>query len=194
MRVALQKIPQEYHHHMHRLRRFTYFNMALVGVTALSGAFVAGNDAGRAYNTFPMMGNEWIPSEILVLKPLWRNLCENTATVQFDHRTLALLTLSSVTACYMTCRTVGQGILWSLLPVSTKLAFNSIISIAYLQVGLGITTLLLYVPVPLAVLHQVSGLLFVISTSSSRIDVIGGIDRFVDKCDFYGSFNDNTES
>ena len=44
-----------------------------------SGAYVAGNDAGRAYNTFPMMGDEWIPEGMWTLQPAWRNLVENTA-------------------------------------------------------------------------------------------------------------------
>ncbi|CAI0409949.1 unnamed protein product [Linum tenue] len=54
----------------------------IVGITAVSGAFVAGNDAGRAYNTFPKMGDTWIPDGIFEMKPLIRNFFENTATVQ----------------------------------------------------------------------------------------------------------------
>lgn len=55
---------------------------ALVGLTALSGAFVAGNDAGRAFNTFPKMGDTWIPEDVLALRPLLKNFFENTSTVQ----------------------------------------------------------------------------------------------------------------
>lgn len=39
---------------------------------------------GRAFNTFPMMGDTWIPEGILSLKPLVRNFFENTATVQVE--------------------------------------------------------------------------------------------------------------
>ncbi|KAL6541846.1 Cytochrome c oxidase assembly protein cox15 [Orobanche gracilis] len=58
----------------------------LVGVTAVSGAFVAGNDAGRSFNTFPKMGDTWIPEDVFTMKPLIRNFFENTATVQSSSR------------------------------------------------------------------------------------------------------------
>ncbi|TXG46635.1 hypothetical protein EZV62_027868 [Acer yangbiense] len=54
----------------------------IVGITAISGAFVAGNGAGRAYNTFPKMGDTWILDDIFDMKPLIRNFFENTSTVQ----------------------------------------------------------------------------------------------------------------
>ncbi|TXG66973.1 hypothetical protein EZV62_008248 [Acer yangbiense] len=54
----------------------------IVEITAISGAFVAGNDAGRAYNTFPKMGDMWIPNDIFNMKPLIRSFFENTSTVQ----------------------------------------------------------------------------------------------------------------
>lgn len=58
---------------------------SLVGVTAVSGAFVAGMDAGHAYNTWPQMNGQWFPDEYFAL-PGFRNFFENTAAVQFNHR------------------------------------------------------------------------------------------------------------
>ncbi|KAF0896061.1 hypothetical protein E2562_018178 [Oryza meyeriana var. granulata] len=55
---------------------------AVVGITAISGAFVAGNDAGHAYNTFPKMGDTWIPEDVFTMEPFIRNFFENTSTVQ----------------------------------------------------------------------------------------------------------------
>ena len=49
---------------------------ALVFVTILSGAFVAGNDAGLAYNTFPLMAERIVPPDIFLVEPLWRNFFE----------------------------------------------------------------------------------------------------------------------
>ena len=72
----------------------------------MSGAYVAGNDAGRAFNTFPKMGDNWFPENILELTPLWKNFVENTATVQFDHRVLALSSLASIWAMYGRARSV----------------------------------------------------------------------------------------
>jgi heme a synthase len=74
-----------------RLRYAAIGLTGLTGVTIASGAFVAGNDAGRAYNTFPKMHDDyWIPptEELLELQPLYRNFIDNTATVQLNHRIL----------------------------------------------------------------------------------------------------------
>ena len=54
----------------------------------LSGAFVAGLDAGLVYNSFPKMADRWIPSDIMNFSPKWKNVFENPTTVQFDHRIL----------------------------------------------------------------------------------------------------------
>ena len=64
----------------------------LVFLTVLSGAFVAGNDAGLAYNTFPLMADAIVPPDIFLIEPLWRNFFENVPLVQLDHRLLAMLT------------------------------------------------------------------------------------------------------
>ncbi|VVC96901.1 unnamed protein product, partial [Leptidea sinapis] len=66
---------------------------AMAFVTALSGAFVAGLDAGLVYNSFPKMGDHWLPPELLAFSPRLRNLTENPVTVQFDHRVLGTATL-----------------------------------------------------------------------------------------------------
>lgn len=50
------------------IRQLVHRTAALMGITIVSGAFVAGNDAGRAYNTFPKMGDRWIPEEIFALQ------------------------------------------------------------------------------------------------------------------------------
>jgi len=140
------------------LRKFAILNGLLVATTVISGAFVAGNDAGNAYNTFPMMDGKWIPDEIFDMQPFWKNIFENTATVQFDHRVLALSTLGSIWSMYINAKTSSGGILWSSLPKYTRLAFNTTTGISLIQVGLGISTLLLYVPVPLAAVHQAGSL------------------------------------
>ncbi|GAA6065136.1 cytochrome c oxidase assembly protein COX15 homolog, partial [Tachysurus ichikawai] len=71
-----------------QLRRFAKGTGALVFLTALSGAFVAGLDAGLVYNSFPKMGDYWIPDDLLAFSPTLKNVFENPTTVQFDHRIL----------------------------------------------------------------------------------------------------------
>ncbi|KAH7544142.1 hypothetical protein JRO89_XS15G0115700 [Xanthoceras sorbifolium] len=123
----------------------------IVGITAISGAFVAGNDAGRAYNTFPKMGDKWIPDDIFDMKPLIRNFFENTSTVQLDHRILATTTLFSIGALWLATRKLD-------IHPAIRSLIGSTVGMAALQVTLGISTLLSYVPVSLGSAHQAGAL------------------------------------
>lgn len=128
-------------------RRRAGMLVVLVFVMVLSGALVAGIRAGFAYNTWPLMNGQWIPDEILMLEPWWTNLIHNMATVQFVHRVLAaVIALLAVIA-------------WSRVrfePPNARARFWSyaVLVAAAIQVLLGITTLVLRVPVNLAALHQ----------------------------------------
>jgi cytochrome c oxidase assembly protein subunit 15 len=99
----------------------------LVGVTAVSGAFVAGLDAGRAFNTFPLMNGQLIPDEYWGMPGL-RNAFENTAAVQLHHRALALSTLAAVSTVWVTARTLP-------LPHHARLALNVTALLTAAQVG-----------------------------------------------------------
>uniref|UniRef100_A0A7S2TSY5 Cytochrome c oxidase assembly protein COX15 n=1 Tax=Lotharella oceanica TaxID=641309 RepID=A0A7S2TSY5_9EUKA len=126
---------------------------SLVGVTAFSGAFVAGNHAGMIYDEFPTMGGQWIPDDIVNphIHPLWKNVFEHDTMVQWNHRVLAMTTLASVSALYAASRRVP-------LPANARMAANAMLAMSGVQVSLGISTLLLHVPVPLASAHQMGSL------------------------------------
>eukprot|EP00193_Tetraselmis_chui_P011380 CAMPEP_0177775962 /NCGR_PEP_ID=MMETSP0491_2-20121128/14427_1 /TAXON_ID=63592 /ORGANISM="Tetraselmis chuii, Strain PLY429" /LENGTH=227 /DNA_ID=CAMNT_0019294657 /DNA_START=59 /DNA_END=738 /DNA_ORIENTATION=+ len=135
-----------------RLRGVTHPLAALIGITALSGAFVAGNDAGRAYNTFPTMNGAWVPEEYFERPHGWLRSCfENTAAVQLHHRALALTTAASVLGVW----TYGSRLP---LPPATKTALHLLLAGTTLQVTLGVSTLLTYVPVSLGSAHQAGAL------------------------------------
>lgn len=102
---------------------------ALVGVTAVSGAFVAGLDAGRAFNTFPLMNGQLIPDEYWGLPGL-RNAFKNTAAVQLHHRGLALTTMTAVAAVWAGARHLP-------LPAPARLALNVTALLTAAQVGGG---------------------------------------------------------
>ena len=122
----------------------------LVFLTILSGGFVAGLDAGLTYNTFPLMDGDWVPEGYLDLTPAYLNLFENVAAVQFDHRLLAMSTLGAAIAIWAACRRAAAA--------RFRRALDLVAALALLQVGLGIATLLLVVPVPLAAAHQAGAL------------------------------------
>ncbi|CAH8279831.1 unnamed protein product [Arabidopsis lyrata] len=123
----------------------------IVGITTISGAFVAGNDAGRAFNTFPKMGDTWIPDNIFEMKPLLRNFFENTATVQLDHRLLATTTLIAIGTMWWFTRKLD-------IHPAVKALIGSTVGMTAVQVTLGVLTLLSYVPVSLGSAHQAGAL------------------------------------
>jgi len=118
----------------------------MVPLTAASGAFVAGLRAGKIYNTFPMMGAGLVPPEYSQLQPWWRNLFENPAAVQFNHRLLATTTFVLALWVWSAARRSAN--------VRLARASRLVLLAALVQVGLGITTLLMSVPVSLGVAHQ----------------------------------------
>nr|CAG4648611.1 EOG090X04TT [Polyphemus pediculus] len=134
-----------------KFKRLVHFSKAMVFLTALSGAFVAGLDAGLVYNSYPMMGNRWIPDDWLALSPKLRNFTENPSTVQFDHRTLAHATVLLLSSVWLLSRRM-------VLPPRAHTAANCLAAMAWIQASLGISTLLFYVPTPLASSHQAGSL------------------------------------
>ena len=114
--------------------------------TILAGAFVAGLDAGHAWNTFPLMGGSLIPAGYGQLTPAWRNAFDNPAAVQFHHRWLGIGALLG--ALVLALRTRGSAV------VAVRREGRNVLGAAGVQVALGLATLLLAVPIPLAALHQ----------------------------------------
>ncbi len=134
------------------LRRGTGVTCALLALTIVAGGFVAGLKAGLTYNTFPLMDGRWIPEGYAMLEPVMRNLTENVAAVQFNHRLLATLTALLATA------TVWFGLRQGLSTGqrAAMLALGGAVGLQYL---LGVATLLSVVPVSLGTGHQAMAVL-----------------------------------
>ena len=145
--VAMSLLFPEPGNDRHPLYRKTVLLMCLISITIISGGFVAGLKAGLIYNTFPMMGSYWLPPGLSALDPFWRNLTENMTTVQFDHRLLAIATFILIIMYWLRARKAD-------MPQRARPAANALLHTAVLQVALGISTLLLSVPVVLAAAHQ----------------------------------------
>jgi cytochrome c oxidase assembly protein subunit 15 len=135
-----------------QLARHATWLSGFILLTIVSGGFVAGLDAGFTFNTFPLMGDRWIPQNVLYLQPLWRNFFENIATVQFDHRVLAITLAAAATAFWFAARRQAPS-------SRLRLGLNLLLAAVALQVTLGISTLLLVVPTALAAAHQAGALL-----------------------------------
>lgn len=134
------------------LRALAMTALALIMLTMLAGGFVAGLKAGLDYNTFPLMGGRWVPSGYARLEPFWRNLTENIATVQFNHRLLATLTLLTMAVAFV----AGWRV-----PAThpARLALVALGALGALQYVIGIVTLLLVVPMDMGTLHQTMAVL-----------------------------------
>jgi heme a synthase len=126
------------------LRILAIGSLIMVSLTILAGGFTAGLHAGLSYNTFPLMDGRLVPDGYATLEPFVRNLTENIAAVQFDHRLLATFTLILVSTLAVAGWRSGLP-----RPLSACLAGAVLI-----QYALGVTTLLLVVPVSVATLHQ----------------------------------------
>jgi cytochrome c oxidase assembly protein subunit 15 len=121
--------------------------LILVALTIAAGGFVAGTRAGLVYNTFPLMGGQLVPADYAQLHPFIRNLFANVAAVQFDHRVLAITTGAAILLLW------AAG-LRARLPSPAQIALWALLAAVAVQVALGISTLLLVVPIALAVAHQ----------------------------------------
>lgn len=144
------------------LRRATTALTALVALTVLSGALVAGLDAGLIYNEFPRMGAGFAPPRAELWDAFyarrddardlwWRNVLENPSLVQLDHRVLAMTVAASVLALVGYSRT-------RVLPADARRAVGGVLGLMVAQVALGISTLIYIVPTHLAATHQAGAL------------------------------------
>ena len=123
--------------------------LAATFVQLYLGALVAGLRAGKIYNTWPDIDGGFIPSAARLFfdTPWWRNLFENTLTVQFEHRMVAytLLVLAALHAVDAVRSRAGRAAIDGALWVFGAVA---------LQATLGILALLNQAPMDLALAHQ----------------------------------------
>ena len=134
-------------------RFLTALVCGLVLLMMLSGGFVAGTKAGFIYNTFPTMNGQWVPDSWLAMSPWWRNLFENPVAIQFVHRCLAIIVAVAVLLMFRS--SLRQ-------PIVSRSSW--VLGVLVLQIGLGISALLMVVPVSLGAAHQ-AGAVALLSTS-----------------------------
>ncbi|MAZ75852.1 MAG: heme A synthase [Micavibrio sp.] len=120
-------------------KRHGWIALILVFITLIWGAFVAGLDAGLVYNTWPMMGSQWIPSELTS----FMSILTEPVSVQFTHRWIAIVTAIFVFSFAYRVKSFGLA------------------GMMFLQIGLGIATLLSMVTIPLAALHQAGAFILI---------------------------------
>ena len=115
------------------------FLVGLVLLQIAAGGLVAGLDAGMGYNTWPKMDGQFIPDGLVFMQPAWRNFFESAMTVQFDHRVIAYaLLLVAILHAWQSCTLASLALLYVVL----------------IQAFIGIMTVILVVPLGMALVHQ----------------------------------------
>jgi len=142
------------------LRSLTIATCAMVAATIVAGGFVAGLRAGLTYNSFPLMDGSLVPEGYGRLHPFLRNLTENVAAVQFDHRLLATTTaiFALITVVTGLRRNIVGHVRSALLVLGLAVAG---------QYALGVATLLWVVPVSLGTAHQAMAVLVLTAALSA---------------------------
>ncbi|HRW14798.1 heme A synthase [Amaricoccus sp.] len=137
------------------LMRWGSLLVVLAFAQILLGALVAGIDAGRTYNDWPLMDGDFLPFTAFNLEPYWSNYLENPGLVQFNHRMLGyLLALVGIVAWWRSRRSALGDI---------RGAFDAMAAMMVLQIALGIVTVLWGAPWQAAILHQLGAVaLFVL--------------------------------
>jgi cytochrome c oxidase assembly protein subunit 15 len=142
-----------------RVMGWTGWLGTLVFVQILSGALVAGLDAGRGYVDWPLMEGSWLPPEAFDLSPVWHNVFENPALAQFDHRIIAYGLVVVAAVFVWRARTGHQAVRrWVLLTGAAIFA----------QTAVGIFTVLNAAPLGLALLHQAGALIVTFALVRAR--------------------------
>ena len=135
-----------------RLRGWVQLTLLLAVTTMTWGAFVAGLRAGLLYNdSFPLMGKYLWPVEGFTVQPPWLAFFAEPATVQFTHRVLAITTFCAILTLGARARAFHP-------PPRLQRVFTALVVMAFLQVGLGISTLISHVNIILATAHQAGAL------------------------------------
>ncbi len=135
----------------------------LIGATffqVIWGALVAGIDAGLWVRDWPTMNGGVFPVDMWVLEPLWRNMIDNPGTVQFFHRVFGYALFVLMIVAWLRARRSANA--------ATKGAFAAIVAMAFLQMVLGVVTVLEGVPLQWAILHQFGAVILVCLTVRAR--------------------------
>jgi cytochrome c oxidase assembly protein subunit 15 len=124
--------------------------IVLVFLQIFLGGLVAGLNAGLTYNSWPLVDGAFIPAGLFLQEPAWRNLFENVLTVQFDHRIAAYVLLAVAGLHAVQARASEYGRSAALVAV-----------LAVIQASIGIATLVMVVPLHLALAHQLGAVIVV---------------------------------
>ena len=132
------------------------FFIFLIFLQLIIGALVSGMDAGTVYNTWPLMGSSYFPDDSKFIEFKNINVFDNPSIVQFVHRNLAyLIVIIYIYLLILVFRDTNKIFRKPILIIGISL---------FLQVILGIITLLSGVKIIYASLHQINSIFIILSS------------------------------
>jgi len=142
-----------------QFKRLSTLVLSLVIIQIIYGAFMAGLGAGHGYNTFPKMGEYWIPEqlEFTGLGSFFIKMVSDNTFVQFTHRTLAYSLFFLIGFMFYKSRKLD-------LSLFQKSAVKHLFYMVILQFTLGVITLLYFVPIAMASIHQMGAVLLFLAS------------------------------
>lgn len=126
-----------------RMPTIAIWTLSVLGLQMLFGAYVAGLEAGYAFNSWPKMGEEWFPSGTPMLHPFLSNFVDNPIVVQFVHRWLAFVVAAFAIA--LAVQAWRRGFMG---------AAHAVLTSVTIQILLGIATIMTGVQLWIGVAHQ----------------------------------------
>ena len=143
---------------------FIFFNI-IIFFTVIYGAFMAGLDAGKSFNTWPKMGDNYIPENLIFIEDRLFGFFDNSVFIHFFHRALAYL--SFLTILYM-CFKHFKGI----ENKYQKIHFLIVLFLVLIQLFIGVFVVLSNVQVSLGSIHQIIGTLLFVSASCYSLQIL----------------------
>ncbi|WP_106744175.1 heme A synthase [Yoonia maritima] len=130
-----------------RMVRLSTFLVGLAFIQIILGALVAGIDAGRGYPDWPLMAGGFLPPNPLDITPMWRNFFENDGLVQFMHRMAGYTLFAYGLFVFLRARKSANR--------KIRAAFHGVFGMMFLQMVLGIFTVIYSAPWHIAIVHQI---------------------------------------
>ena len=159
--IILKKLyPSAYKFTSNR-RNLKYQFLILLLVTIVTiwyGAFMAGLDAGKSFNSWPLMGGQVIP-ENLFLDNFYENILHNSVFIHFTHRMLAYLLFFYFIYLFILSKKLINSYF-------EKFHINLILVLVIIQIALGILTVIYNVPILFGSLHQLNGTLLLVAIAT----------------------------
>ena len=143
---------------------FIFFNI-IIFFTVIYGAFMAGLDAGKSFNTWPKMGDDYIPENLIFIEDRLFGFFDNSVFIHFFHRVLAYLSLFIIIyLCFKHLKSIDNKY--------QKIHFLIVLFLVLIQLFIGVFVVLSDVQVSLGSIHQIIGTLLFVSATCYSLKLI----------------------